>query len=90
MSDMGNTRDYQLGDRVRIDDHRFPDFWANGAVGTIRCHPAIDELVDMVSGLHGPVKFYWVELDTPCDDAESDEPCGALSVICHALWPADA
>ena len=84
---MGNTRDFQLGDRVRIDDGRFPDFWANGATGTVRCHPAVNKVVDLVPTLRGPQPFYWVEFDEPRLDGDGDGPYEACSIICHALWP---
>ena len=84
---MSTVHDFQLGDRVRVDDHRFPDFWANGATGTVRCHPAVNKVVDMVPTLRGPQPFYWVEFDEPRLDEEGDGPYGAYSIICHALWP---
>lgn len=84
---MGNTRDFELGDRVRIDDHRFPDFWANGATGTVSVHPVVNEVVDFVKSLRGPQAFYWVALDEPRMDGDGDGPYGECSVICHALWP---
>jgi hypothetical protein len=83
---MGNSQDYQLGDRVRVDDRRFPAFWANGATGTIGCHPAVNKVVDLVPTARGPQPFYWVEFDKPRLDDEEDGPHAGYSIICHALW----
>jgi hypothetical protein len=73
---------FKVGDRVRIAETYH---WAKGTLGTIDIPPSfVRQLAQdsegwvnarrIVSSLHGPLTFYWVEFDTPQDDADGDGP----------------
>ncbi len=73
---------FAVGDRVYISDPDWPDFWANGANGTVRQPPSpVVELgggwiehARMVDTTAGKRPFYWIQLDEPRRDAEGDGP----------------
>ena len=88
---------YQLGNRVRVDDRRFPEFWANGATGTVVEPPPV--IRSFAGGWEGHVRLvpnaggtqasyaYWVKLDEPRRDSDGDGPYADAELPELALWP---
>ena len=83
----------RVGDRVRIQDARFPTFWAHGATGTIDAPPAVVlALADGWAGhvrtvptTSGPQPYYWVLLDAPRRDGDGDGPYHEAEIAGSAL-----
>lgn len=83
----------RVGDRVRIQDMRFPGFWANGATGTIAVPPAtVRALADGWTGhvrivltTSGPQAYYWVQLDEARRDGDGDGRYGEAEIAGAAL-----
>ncbi len=68
---------FQVGDRVRVNNKRYPSFWANGALGTVVRHLSPEDpsrIFRMVPTVRGPEPYYWVELDEPRIDGDGDGP----------------
>ena len=90
---MRNVPQFTIGDRVRIEDPRFPDFWANGAVGSIAEPPTV--IRDLSGGWTGHVRsvrttsglqsYYWVEFDDERRDADGDGPYREAEIAAAAL-----
>ena len=88
-----SERKFQVGDRVRVLDSRFPDYWANGATGVIGI-PS-ETIQQLAGGWHGHVRlvstvdgmrpFYWVVLDEPRHDADGDGPYTEAEIDERAL-----
>ena len=84
---------FRVGDRVVIDDHDFPSFWANGATGTVSDPPsAVASLADgwagpvrTVSTTHGSQSFYWIVLDEARVDADGDGPYRQAEIAARCL-----
>jgi hypothetical protein len=84
-----NNRAFQIGDRVFVKDEDYPEFWANGATGTVATHPSrsSDGIVRMVKTVQGYEPYYWVVLDEPRRDADGDGPYGAAELAAAWLHP---
>ena len=68
---------FRKGDRVRVNNVRYPSFWANGALGTVLRHPGSGDPSDIyriVPTVLGPEPYYWIELDEPRIDDDGDGP----------------
>jgi hypothetical protein len=69
---------FRAGDRVLIDCGEYPEFWANGAVGTVAGFPAAVASTSgparMVRTMSGLEPYYWVVLDEPRCDEDGDGP----------------
>jgi hypothetical protein len=78
---------------VRVEEVRFPTFWANGATGTIDVPPAgVLSLADgwrghirTVNTTAGPMPYYWVLLDEPRHDGDGDGPYQEAEIAGEAL-----
>ena len=87
---------YGQGDRVQISAAYH---WAKGALGTVGPPPgAVVQLVRkdeawagcrrVVTGVKGPIEFYWVAFDEPQIDAEGDGPYASAEIQAEYLAPA--
>ncbi|MDB4906233.1 MAG: hypothetical protein JWO05_1017 [Gemmatimonadetes bacterium] len=90
---MPHSPRFSLGARVRIEDPRFPKFWANGAQGTISAPPGA--VIDLAGGWTGHVRmvntvaglqpYYWVVLDEARIDGDGDGPYHEAEIAEAAL-----
>ena len=75
---------FRPGDRVRVTNAEYPEFWANGVTGQVGAPPeAVVSLADGWSGhvrlvqtVRGVEPYYWVVLDEPRLDDDGDGPYG--------------
>src|SRR5690242_17921112 len=84
---------FSPGNRVLIHDRHYPDFWANGAVGTVATPstevqsfaPGWNGHVRMVNTVSGVRPYYWIVLDEPRLDNDGDGPYGEAEIAASSL-----
>ena len=86
-----NDQAFQVGDRVFVKDEDYPEFWANGATGTVAKHPSASASgnVRMVKTVRGYEPYYWFVLDEARldGDGDGDGPYGAAELAAAWLHP---
>jgi hypothetical protein len=90
-----SARSFEAGDRVLVNNEKYPDFWANGATGVVTAPPqAVKSLADGWSGIvrsvrtvRGVEPYYWVVLDEARLDGDGDGPYGEAELAAAWLRP---